>query len=125
MSELWDGLDSWSEEHEQAFVDRWALRILTCPKRRCRRQRLCAMDQKGQRAACPGYRTVPDPEDEAHRLLRLTRHALIRSIAEDESDDPALPAIKAVRVAAARRRDVLAYARAKKAVLERRGLVSD
>jgi hypothetical protein len=119
MGELWDGTSYWSETQEQALRDREALRVLTCPKRRCRRQRACALGAiEGKR--CPGLVTVPEPEGEDGRLLRWIYHELKLSLAEDESDDPALPAIQKAREKAAKRREALAVERAKRAVREGR-----
>ncbi len=72
MRRWWAGT-GWTDEKELAFQEGWALRILTCPRKRCRRMRTCFWPRQ---EGCPGLTTYPFSEAETAERVRLVRAVL-------------------------------------------------
>lgn len=115
MDELWRRA-GWSEEQEQAHAEAWALRILTCPRRACRRHRTCTA---GLRGRCPALEAHPIPKDTQESLLLLVRLQLERRRAELAAGEAIAAAAAAAWREASReadaRRHALAFRRAREA----------
>jgi hypothetical protein len=100
-----------SDDPDQENEDLWALRILSCPRRTCPRQRRC---QAGGGPSCPGHEAYPMSEDLSKSLLRNFRLLLTELLAESDAGEVAVAAGRARRDAAAEPRIKLAFERARR-----------
>jgi hypothetical protein len=116
MHELWVHCRCWSEEKEQAFCDKWALRIITCPRKECLRKRLCSRLNK-----CPSLLVHPFTNEEQEERITFMHAVIKQTLVERESEDQdAVRAVNEWRTANDRRRQQLAWERAKAAVHTKR-----
>ena len=115
MYELWHGYSHCSEEQAQAQADKWAIRIMTCPRRACRRMRECKAAWPSKQK-CPGLVANPMTEEERQLDKALLYFMLKRSVAEDDCDEETRKALAEWREQNAERRRKLAWERAKAVV---------
>ncbi len=119
MEEDWSGCPAWSEEKAQAEEDIFALRILTCPLKACRRSEACTRSLRLDRP-CPGLVAHPyPPELERARIVAL-RFQITRAIQMAEAGEEESKPEREAREAAHRRRRALAMERARAKVREMR-----
>jgi hypothetical protein len=109
MHELWVHCRCWSEEKEQAFCDKWALRIISCPRRECRRRRLCSRSK-----SCPSLLVYPFTNEEQQERITFMHAVIKQALVEAESEDQdAVRAVNEWRNKNDKRRQQLAPERAK------------
>jgi hypothetical protein len=109
MQNEWHDLDS--EAKAQNFQDRWALRILTCPRGDCRRARCCFGYPTN---SCPGVIIYPFSPEETRWQLRRVRRYLELLVAEREACGRAAADARLARdIEASARRRVVAFERAR------------
>jgi len=87
----------WSEVQERARLERAALRVLTCPRRVCRRHRTC---RRAAGRPCPGDARFPTTKAEFEAFKAMVYRCLKRDVAEYDAD----PAAAAIAQAARRER---------------------
>ena len=85
MEDFWEEA-GWSEGKEQTLLDLWALQILTCPHRICRRARRC--ERSVSKGECRGVIAHPLSAEQAEYLRRDFRRELERVIAEKDRGEP-------------------------------------
>ena len=109
MHDEWAAL-WWSEEKERAKEEKWALRVLTCVRKSCRRRRRCKREWPVD-PRCPGYAAFPDTKEEDDQYCALLRRMLKRSVAEGDADPVAADIAKAARDRREEERRALAFKR--------------
>jgi hypothetical protein len=113
------GFPAWSEEKAQAEMDIFALRILTCPLKACRRSEACTRSLRLDRP-CPGLVAHPYPPELERARTVVLRFEIKRAIRMAEAGEEESRAVREAREAAHRRRWALAMERARAKVREMR-----
>jgi hypothetical protein len=97
------------EEVEQRHADEWAMRILNCPKAKCRRGRDC---RARPTASCLGWSTLPSSKEHLDAVQAAFRRWAVRCLEETENPDGPAKGCIAARYADMERRKKLAFERA-------------
>jgi hypothetical protein len=119
MDEHWAGCPAWSEEKEQAEKDIWALRVLTCPLKACRRAERCTRSMRVGRS-CPGLAAHPHTREHARARTAVLRFHLQQALQKAEAGET-FPEKSEASKAASARREALAFQRARVKVREMKG----
>jgi hypothetical protein len=109
MKDEWAGM-RWSEEQERVRVELRALRVLTCPRRACRRHRKCGRKSEPSRP-CLGDARFPVTEEEYEDYKAMIMRWLKRDVAEYDADPEAAEIVQAERLQREAEREAAAMER--------------